>query len=85
MYRSLQAVCPILLFLLIFLLFGAVLIYIIYSNLMGVGQSWIAAEKVSAILGLWWVHLLVMGLIAVFYVQRYGWYDLLPAKRRATP
>ena len=64
-------------------LFGAVLIYIIYSNLMGVGQSWIAAEKVGSVLGLWWVHLLMMGLIAVLYIQRYGWYDLLPAKRRA--
>lgn len=64
-------------------LFGAVMIYIIYSNLMGVGQSWIAAEKVSPIIGLWWVHLLVVGMIAVFYVQRYGWYDLLPSRRRS--
>ncbi len=63
-------------------LFVAILIYIIYSNLLGVGQSWIGAGKVSALMGLWWAHLVALLVIAALYLRRYGWYDLLPAGRR---
>ncbi|MDH5571579.1 MAG: LPS export ABC transporter permease LptF [Gammaproteobacteria bacterium] len=34
----------------------AILIYLLYSNLLGVGQSWIETQKMPAGLGLWWVH-----------------------------
>lgn len=62
-------------------LFVAVLIYIVYSNLMGIGQSWIGSGKVASGLGLWWVHGLAFVVIILLYVQRYGWYDLLPRRR----
>jgi len=62
-------------------LFIAVLIYIVYSNLMGVGQSWIGAGKVSNWVGLWWVHGLALALIASLYVRRYGWRDLWPVRQ----
>lgn len=34
----------------------AILIYLLYSNLLGIGQSWIETQKMPAWLGLWWVH-----------------------------
>lgn len=39
------------------LVFGIVL-YLIYSNLMGLGQAWIAKGSAPVSLGLWWVHAL---------------------------
>lgn len=35
---------------------AAVLIYAIYFNLSGVGESWLSHGAVDAALGLWWVH-----------------------------
>jgi lipopolysaccharide export system permease protein len=35
---------------------AAVLIYAIYFNLSGVGESWLSQGAVDAALGLWWVH-----------------------------
>jgi len=53
-------------------LFGAILIYVVYSNLMGVGQAWMGAGKVPGLLGLWWVHGLVLLVAVILYVRRYG-------------
>ncbi len=67
-------------------LFAAILIYIVYSNLMGVGQSWIGSGKMSPLLGLWWVHLIAIATISVLYIRRYGWYELsfkTPSKIKA--
>ena len=64
-------------------LFIAVLIYIVYSNLLGVGKNWIAAGQVNSLIGLWWIHLTALLLIVTLYVQRYGWYDLLPNAMRS--
>lgn len=41
-------------------LLGAILIYLIYENLMRVSQSWVASATISPWLGIWWVHLLVL-------------------------
>jgi len=40
----------------------AVLIYIIYANLLGASKVWVEKETISPYLGLWWVH----GLFAFF-------------------
>lgn len=43
-------------------LFVALLIFIIYGNLMGIARSWVESGVVPGAVGLWWVHLLVLGL-----------------------
>ncbi|VAW56068.1 Lipopolysaccharide export system permease protein LptF [hydrothermal vent metagenome] len=50
----------------------AILIYLIYSNLLGIGQSWVEKESVPEWLGLWWVHGFAMILIAYWWVRRAG-------------
>lgn len=37
-------------------LFGAILIYFIYSNLLGIGETLISKGQIPAGTGLWWVH-----------------------------
>ena len=41
-------------------LFSAVLIYIIYNNVLGAAQGWVAAGKISPVIGMWWVPLLLL-------------------------
>lgn len=41
-------------------LFSAVLIYIIYNNLLGAAQGWVASGKINPLLGMWWVPLLLV-------------------------
>lgn len=54
-------------------LFGAILVFIVYLNLMGVGRMWMErGAPISQLLGLWWVHVLLSGLIAVFLIKHYG-------------
>ncbi len=43
----------------------ALIIYLLYSNLLGVGKTWIAQEKVPVWVGTWWVHLIAIGITLV--------------------
>ena len=54
-------------------LFGAILIYIIYNNLMGVAQNGLQRGTVSPALGMWWVHILLIVVIAGLAAHQYGW------------
>lgn len=54
----------------------AILIYVVYNNLMGIAQSWIQRGELLAPLGIWWVHALVLLLIAALYIKQYGYYVL---------
>jgi len=38
----------------------ALIIYLLYSNLLGVGKTWIAQEKVPVWIGTWWVHIIAI-------------------------
>jgi lipopolysaccharide export system permease protein len=61
----------------------AVLIYFLYFNLISTGKSWIARSKgPPAILGLWWVHLLVI-LVALAIVAGPGLISRLRHPRMA--
>lgn len=55
---------------------AAVLIYVIYMNLLEVGQAWLIKDALWWPLGLWWVHLLPLGLVGYLWYRHYG-------KRRA--
>lgn len=61
-------------------LFGAILIYVIYNNLMGAAQSWVQRGVVEPAIGMWWVH----GLLAITIVwllgQHYGWRYIIARK-----
>lgn len=48
-------------------LFAAVLVYFIYSNLLGLGQTLLRKDQLPAMVGLWWVHgLLALAAIYLF-------------------
>ena len=52
--------------------FLGILVYIIYSNLMGMAQTWIERGRVDPLIGMWWVHLLLLAMIIVLAVQHAG-------------
>lgn len=49
-------------------IFSAILIYIIYSNFLSMAKSWMVNREISPLLGLWWVHALMV-LLAVIMLQ----------------
>ena len=50
----------------------ALLIYLIYENLMRVSQSWVASTAIPGWLGLWWVHLLVLAAAVALMIRSLG-------------
>ncbi len=46
-------------------LFIAILIYIIYSNAISIGRTWIEQNKVPVEVGVWWVHLGLLVFISI--------------------
>ncbi|MEQ1438797.1 LPS export ABC transporter permease LptF [Fontimonas sp. SYSU GA230001] len=44
--------------------------YLLYSQLLGIGQAWIAKGKVPEALGLWWVHGLMLAWALVLVARR---------------
>jgi len=62
-------------------LFTAVLVYFIYSNLIGIGVTLIKKGHVPAAVGLWWVHILFALVAAYLLVRRAANKPLLGAPR----
>ena len=50
----------------------ALILYLIYSNFLGVAQTWIVQEKVPFWIGIWWVHLIAI--IFTFYLLKRSGY-----------
>ncbi|HYD33787.1 MAG TPA: LPS export ABC transporter permease LptF [Methylophilaceae bacterium] len=48
----------------------ALLIYVIYNNLLSISQAWLAQGKLSPIIGLWPVHILFLLLTLYFFYRR---------------
>ena len=48
------------------------LIYIVVTNLINVGKSWITHGSVPAMLGLWWIHALLLTLVIFLLMQQVG-------------
>lgn len=59
----------------------AVLLYIIYSNLLGVNQAWIEKGSISVGVGMVWVHLM-MAMIMLFLMYRQKIQRLLTQQKR---
>lgn len=49
------------------LIFISMLIYFIYSNLLGVSKSLLKHDEIPSIIGLWWVHVLLIIAMLVLY------------------
>ena len=47
--------------------FVAVLIYIIYSNMLGIAKTLLKRDEIPALIGLWWVHLALLTLIVLVF------------------
>ncbi|MFN2309426.1 MAG: LPS export ABC transporter permease LptF [Gammaproteobacteria bacterium] len=57
-------------------IFSAVLVFIVYYNLMGTAQVWVEKGTLAPLPGMWWVHALPLGLtLALFQAERLraGW------------
>lgn len=59
-------------------LFAGILVYIVYNNLLSMARSSLAKGEVSPVVGLWWVHAIIIALLA-FIVWRQ---QRLPGPRR---
>jgi len=66
-------------------LFSAVLVYIVYNNLMNVAYNWLEQGRIPSAIGLWWVPLLlgfgIVGLILMQNRQFLWWLDKRLRKR----
>lgn len=55
-------------------LLPAVFIYIIYINLLFVARRWVEQGHVSTLIGMWWVHALMLAAVLIlFFVRRRQW------------
>jgi len=64
----------------------AILIYLIYSNLLGIGQTWVEKQKVPGWLGIWWVHGFAVSLILIWWAKRAGGIkQLIRSQKAARP
>lgn len=50
-----------------------ILAYLVYSQLLGVAQSWVGKDKPMGALGLWWVHALMLGWALVLIARQQNW------------
>lgn len=62
----------------------AILIYVPYANLLVLSRKWIAAGSLSPMIGLWWVHGLLLILAFVLSARLYGlqWLQSLFGRER---
>ena len=63
-------------------LFAAILVYLIYSNLLGLGQTLLKKGQISPLVGLWWLHAGMLLLVAYLLRQRARNRPLLPSPTR---
>jgi lipopolysaccharide export system permease protein len=66
-------------------LFAGILVYVIFSNLLGVARNWMERGVTPIDLGLWWVHALLLILVVVMTVEWAGlralWARLRPVAK----
>ena len=47
----------------------ALLIYIIYTNMLNVSRAWLNKEIISFWIGMWWVHVLVVIFALILFIR----------------
>lgn len=58
------------------------LVFIIYFNLMSAGKAWLEQGTVSPMIGIWWVHALMMSVALILLSMQNGVHRRLFARRR---
>ena len=53
-------------------LFVAILVYVLYNNLIGIAKNWVEQGQVPVGVGIWWVHILLVFLIAFLWTKQVG-------------
>ncbi len=56
----------------------ALLVYVIYNNMLSIFQAWVAQGKVSLVIGLWPVHVFFLLLTAYMFYRRVSQQPLVP-------
>lgn len=65
-----------------FHLVAALLIYLIYSNLLSISHAWVLAGKLSPWVGVWSVHLALLFLLTYFYHWRFSLHSFQRWRRK---
>ncbi|HEY3299531.1 MAG TPA: LPS export ABC transporter permease LptF [Methylophilaceae bacterium] len=63
----------------------AILVYIIYNNLLSIVQAWLAQGKINSLIGLWPVHILFLILTIYLLYRRLFQLPLIPRFNRPSP
>lgn len=53
---------------------SAVLVYLIYANLLAAGRGWLERGQIPEVVGLWWVHLVFLAAAGVMLNFQLGWW-----------
>jgi len=57
------------------------LMYIVFTNLLQMGKTWITQDKVPAVVGLWWVYALMLCLVIVLLMHQLGFRYLFSSEK----
>lgn len=49
-----------------------ILVYVVYSQLLGIGKKWLAKGKIPPDYGLWWVHLILLLFLIYLWCREFG-------------
>ncbi|MFT5131946.1 MAG: lipopolysaccharide export system permease protein [Gammaproteobacteria bacterium] len=67
-------------------LFIAIMVYFIYSNLLGISKTLIKRDDLSAMIGMWWVHLLlILTIVAIFKYPRISYWRHRKIRQQRIP
>ncbi|HFD88326.1 MAG TPA: LptF/LptG family permease, partial [Gammaproteobacteria bacterium] len=50
----------------------AILLYVLYANLLGLGKNWLQTGAIPGWMGLWWIHVLFLMLFVGLMIRRGG-------------
>lgn len=56
---------------------AGILIYIIYVDVLAAAKIWVEREQIPAYIGLWWVHLLFLGVGVLLLARQFGYHRIL--------
>ncbi len=60
----------------------AILIFIIYNNLISIGQAWLTQSRIPTIVGLWPIHLVFLLMTAYLFYRRAFQLPLMPSIKK---
>ena len=60
----------------------AIVFYMVFSNLMNVARAWVLNGKVAPEVGVWWVHAVILLVVAIMMIKQTGLKYFFSFKRR---